>query len=215
MSELLKKVSILILLTLPGYSLGQSESNRNNLPANSPSTGTQAEGEIRFITDDLYTFMHSGPGRNYRILGSVAAGTKVSQLNIDTESNYIEIVDEKERRGWVDGRHISSNESIRSRMPVLEQQLAFSSEQLVAKQEQVEDLSARIEQIEQEKLTLKSKYDTLFNEHNQTKQELSQNDNSSQKDWFIRGGLLAFGGVLLGVVIAYLPKKRRRNDNWM
>ena len=214
MLKLLKRVSVLVLLTLPGYSFGQSDIDRD-LPANSQSSSIPTDGESRFITDDLYTFLHTGPGRNYRIIGSLAAGAKVTQLNVDNESNFIEVVDEKERRGWVDGRHITTSESIRSRMPILEQQLAFSGEQLVARQEQIDELSAQIEQLNQEKADLQSRYDSLFNEHNQTKNQLSQNDYSSQKDWFIRGGILAFGGVLLGVILTYLPKKRRRNDNWM
>ena len=34
-------------------------------------------------------------------------------------------------------------------------------------------------------------------------------------EWFTRGGIVALGGIILGVIIAYLPKKRRRNDQWM
>lgn len=211
MLKLLKTASILVLLSLPGYGIGQTEVNPNN----SSTANIQANGESRFITDDLYTFLHTGPGRNYRIIGSLSAGEKVTQLDVDTESNFIEVVDDKERRGWVDGRHITANESLRTRLPILEQQLAFSGEQLVARQERIDELSAEIERINQENADLQSRYDSLFNEYNQAKSELSQNDYSAQKDWFIRGGILAFGGVILGVVLTYLPKKRRRNDNWM
>lgn len=214
MLKLLKRISVLTLLTLPGYGFGQSDINRD-LPASSQSNIIPADGESRFVTDDLYTFLHTGPGRNYRIIGSLASGAKITQLNVDNESNFIEVVDEKDRRGWVDGRHVTTSESIRSRMPILEQQLAFSGEQLVARQVQIDELTAQIELVHQEKSALQSQYDSLLDEYNQTKSQLSQNDHSSQKDWFIRGGILAFAGVLLGVIVTYLPKKRRRNDNWM
>ncbi|MFB1035498.1 MAG: hypothetical protein QMC38_09130, partial [Sinobacterium sp.] len=54
-----------------------------------------SEGEIRYISDDLFTYLHAGPGRNFRILGSVVAGTRVSLLQEDSENNFVEIIDDK------------------------------------------------------------------------------------------------------------------------
>ena len=34
-----------------------------------------------YIRDDLFVFLHTGAGRNYRILGSVAAGTPITVLD--------------------------------------------------------------------------------------------------------------------------------------
>ena len=34
----------------------------------------------RYISDDLFTFMHSGPNNTYRIIGSVNAGSKVQLI---------------------------------------------------------------------------------------------------------------------------------------
>ncbi len=38
----------------------------------------------RYISDDLFTFMHSGPNNTYRIMGSVNAGSKVQLLQTKT-----------------------------------------------------------------------------------------------------------------------------------
>ena len=37
----------------------------------------------RYISDDLFTFMHSGPNNTYRIMGSVNAGEKVKLLQVN------------------------------------------------------------------------------------------------------------------------------------
>ena len=39
-------------------------------------TDTASDANTAYIIDNLYTFMHSGASKNYRIIGSVDAGTK-------------------------------------------------------------------------------------------------------------------------------------------
>ena len=49
-----------------------------------------SEGEIRYISDDLFTYLHAGPGRNFRILGTVVAGTRGTLISCTRwiTSNY-------------------------------------------------------------------------------------------------------------------------------
>ena len=42
-----------------------------------------------YIRDDLFIFMHTGPGRNYRILGSIEAGTPITVLARDNDAESI------------------------------------------------------------------------------------------------------------------------------
>ena len=72
-----------------------------------------SDGEVRYISDDLFTYLHAGPGRNFRILGSVVAGTRVTLLQEDAENKVVEIIDEKQRTGWVDAECISVSRSVR------------------------------------------------------------------------------------------------------
>ena len=92
-----KQLALISILFLSHFSFGQSSDQEPN----------DSNGEIRYISDDLYTYIHAGPGRNYRILGSVVAGTRVTQLQIDAENNFVEIIDDKQRTGWVDATFIS------------------------------------------------------------------------------------------------------------
>ena len=46
-------------------------------PANSTNANTA------YIIDNLYTFMRSGASKNYRLLGSVDAGTKLTLLSAE------------------------------------------------------------------------------------------------------------------------------------
>jgi len=141
------------------------------------ASAQQSQGETQYISDDLFTFLHSGPGRNYRILGSVVAGSEVTVLQTDSDSNYVEIVDDKDRTGWVDGEFVSPQKSLRELVPGLQQQLADATA----------DFS----------------------------QKLDAADQTEKMQWFTRGGIVALISLILGVIVAYLPKKRRKSDTWM
>ncbi|MCY7294277.1 TIGR04211 family SH3 domain-containing protein [Alteromonas sp. a30] len=183
--------------------------------SNDSSGNELVDGEPRFISDDLYIYLHSGPGRNYRILGSVSAGTPITQLQTDAETQYVEIIDDKDRRGWVEGRHVSETPSLRDQIPQLKEEMAGFRETLMNKETRITQLSKYIEKLESEKVSLQTQYDQLLKEHEQSQQRISQESYASQKEWFVRGGLLALGGVIIGIVITYLPKKRQRRDTWM
>lgn len=199
---------ILLFLLFTSPSLW-AQSNEN------ASGNNDTAGEVRFIIDDLYTYMHSGPGRNYRIIGSINAGARIKQLSINTDSNYIEIVDDKDRRGWVDGRHVTATESIRERLTIIEQQLAFSGEQVADKQEEIESLQAMLAQVNDENSSLQTKLKNLEDQFDKAKVSLSNRGMEEQKQWFLTGGSFGAGCILLGVILSLVLKRKRREDTWM
>ncbi|MCF2948693.1 TIGR04211 family SH3 domain-containing protein [Paraglaciecola aquimarina] len=173
------------------------------------------QGDVRYISDDLFTYLHAGPGLNFRILGSVTAGAKVTLLKLDKENNFAEILDEKNRKGWVNADFINKDSSVRELVPGLQQQV--EQHQLDLQQELTNNdiLNQKISDLNAEISSLK----TLLTASEQTKAEIQQTlDNynqSAEMEWLTRGGILVIVSVLFGIVITYLPKKRRRNDNWM
>ena len=64
-----------------------------------------------YIRDDLFIFMHTGPGRNYRILGSIEAGTPITVLARDNDAEFTQITDNEGREGWVESRFVSNTMS--------------------------------------------------------------------------------------------------------
>jgi SH3 domain protein len=173
------------------------------------------EGETRYISDDLYTFLHAGPGRNFRILGSVTAGTTVRQLQIDNDSQYVEIIDDKDRRGWVDGEFIVSTQSIRSQLEAYQENLSAANQNLDQQDQTLNSLNQQLLDLQSQNKTLQQQNAQLESQQTELQQKISVQDKSEQQQWFIRGGGIAIIGVVLGIIVAYLPKKRRRNDAWM
>ncbi len=196
-------ISLLVLLAVPASA--QMD----------PGTSGEESEATRYISDNLFIYRHAGPGTNYRILGSFSAGTAVTQLGVSEDGSYIELVDANGRSGWVDANFVTDTPSIRLRLPELEQAAEQNQIQLQASQD-------RVNQLEQEMLELERQKQILENRLAQQQQELAsaqQVNASLQKeqrlDWYLKGGGAAIGALLLGVLLTYLPKKRKRNDQWM
>jgi SH3 domain protein len=174
-----------------------------------------SEGEIRYISDDLFTYLHAGPGRNFRILGSVVAGTRVTLLQEDNEKNFYEIIDDKQRTGWVDAEFINTSRSVRELVPGLQQQVEENQQTILEQRQNNDLLNQQIADLTSQNGIAKKKLTELAKENADLTQTLADYDQTAQMEWFTRGGIVAVISLILGIIITYLPKKRRRNDNWM
>lgn len=174
-----------------------------------------SDAKERYISDDLFTFLHAGPGRNFRILGSVVAGSRVTLLQEDKDSNFIEVIDEKQRKGWVDGQFINTQRSLRALVPGLQEQFKEASETVQQQRRDNGLLNQQIAELSATNKELSRELKKLQTENLAISEELSDQDQTAKLQWFTRGGIVAVISLLLGIILTYLPKKRRRNDNWM
>jgi SH3 domain protein len=180
--------------------------------AQEPNDG---EGEIRYISDELFTYLHAGPGRNFRILGTVVAGTRVTLLQEDAEKNFVEIIDDKQRTGWIDAEFISVSSSVRALVPGLQQQVEDTKQTIQQQRVNNDLLNQQIADLTSQNTNLKTKLSDAEKENAKITQTLADFDQTAQMEWFTTGGIVAVISLLLGIILTYLPKKRRRNDNWM
>ncbi|GAA0342401.1 TIGR04211 family SH3 domain-containing protein [Bowmanella denitrificans] len=176
---------------------------------------SDTDGETVYIADDLYTFMHAGPGRNYRILGSVTAGSKVTLLQRNDSEGFVEIIDDKQRTGWVDGRFISEQPSVREAMPQMQEDLSDAQSALQEAKRKNDLLNQQILDLNSRNKQLQTDLDELQSQHSRVERELATKDNKVQIEWLTRGGIIGLAGILLGVIVMLIPRKRRRNDGWM
>ncbi len=161
-----------------------------------------------YIRDDLFIFMHTGPGRNYRILGSIEAGTPITVL-------FTQITDNEGRKGWVESKFVSNTMSQAEQLPIISEKLAESQSGLQAAQSENAKLRQQLNDARQKV----SKLTTTNDEQASQIIRLTAKVESANKDelvtWFTRGGIVAGVGILLGVMLTYLPKRKRRNSEWM
>ncbi|MFT4746531.1 MAG: SH3 domain protein [Congregibacter sp.] len=200
-----KQAILLFLCIISGFVSLQSLAQEPN----------DSEGQVRYISDDLFTYLHAGPGRNFRILGSVVAGTRVMLLQEDPEKNFVEIIDDKQRTGWVDAEFINISRSVRELVPGLQQQLEMNEKTILQQRNSNDLFNQQIADLTSQNTNLKNELSSVEKEKAKITLTLADYDQTAEMEWFTRGGIVAVISLLLGIVLTYLPKKRRRNDSWM
>ena len=91
------------------------------LLALSAATAVHAE-EKRYVSDELNTWVRSGPGDNYRLVGTINAGEEVAVLQTNDSTNYAQVRDNSGRTAWIPLKELSNEPSLRTRVPDLENQ---------------------------------------------------------------------------------------------
>jgi SH3 domain protein len=137
------------LFLFSSYLIAQSSSSQ--------AGATSAEQEIRYISDELYIFLHAGPGRDFRIVGSINAGTTVSLLQVEREAGYARVQDDRERVGWVESRFVSRTPSIRTTLDDATDKLESQQEDIKAMQQRMNIAINDFTQSEQQKIALNRK----------------------------------------------------------
>ena len=82
-----------------------------------------AANQTRYISDDVYIYLHGGPGTQFRILGSIEAGQEVTSLK-ETQGDYSKIVDHKGREGWVQSKMLSAKKAFEFNFQQFKQNLS-------------------------------------------------------------------------------------------
>ncbi|EEY44867.1 arylsulfatase [Vibrio mimicus VM223] len=180
----------------------------------------------RYIADKLFTYMHSGPSNQYRILGSIDAGEKVKLLDVNKDSGYSQIADERGRTGWVESRFITREVSNALRLPALEKELA-EVKKLLANARQNADsekagLAESLELRNQQIADLERNYGDISKQltESQTEiRELRAKLDTQKEDlllkYFTYGGGVAGIGLLLGLVLPHIvPRRKRHPAGW-
>ncbi|GAB1623085.1 TIGR04211 family SH3 domain-containing protein [Agarivorans albus] len=185
-----------------------------------------AFAQTRYISDDLYVFMHSGPSNQFRIVGSVNAGTKINQVEFNQENKYAKIVLENGREGWVEAKYLNRSPGLAAQLEQVKSQLEKSQTALKQQQqdsgaasaEQAEQIDAQQQQIEQLQLTndqLNEQLTQISQQNNAIQHELDTKDEAVQMQWFMRGAGVAGIGLILGILLPMIPRRKKRDNQWM
>jgi SH3 domain protein len=174
-----------------------------------------AQEPTHFITDDVYVYIHGGPGNQYRILGSIEAGEAITSLN-ETQDDYTKIIDHKGREGWVKADLVTDKKSGRQRLPELQAAMSqakageqIAREQLASVEASLTDANTQISQLKQLLIKTEKQRDTI-------KQKVASVEDDQQFEMWQQGGMIAGIGALIGIVLVYLPRpQRRKKSRWM
>ncbi len=167
-----------------------------------------------YISDNLSIFMHAGPGTNYKITGTINAGSPVSITGKNT-NDYAEIVDAKNRTAWVEAKYITETAGLRVTVAELNNQLTSNTDFTQQLDGEVNELKGTISNLEQQNKLLSQDAEKLNKALAETSSKLKGQDTDIQKQWFFAGAVVLGFGLILGLILPkFFSRRRGSMNNW-
>ncbi|WP_111413760.1 TIGR04211 family SH3 domain-containing protein [Billgrantia lactosivorans] len=189
----------------------------------SPLQAQQSDDATHWVSDELTTYVRSGPTDGYRIVGTLAAGEPVSV--IETSGDYSRVESDDGERVWILSDELQESPSARDRLPQLERQVEQLETELDGINEtwegRVATMTETLEAREQRIAELEERNHQLDGEAEQSRRTVRQLQarlDTQEEDllmrYFMYGGGVAGAGLLVGLIVPHLPRRRRKRDRW-
>ena len=190
------------------------------------ATAVSHAEETRYVSDELNTWVRSGPGDHYRLVGTVNAGEEVTLLQTDANTNYAQVKDSSGRTAWIPLKQLSTEPSLRSRVPDLENQVKTLTDKLTnidntwnqrtaEMQQKVAQSDSVINGLKEENQKLKNELIVAQKKVDAASVQLDDKQRTIIMQWFMYGGGVLGLGLLLCLVLPHLIPSRKRKDRWM
>lgn len=171
------------------------------------ATAVSHAEETRYVSDELNTWVRSGPGDNYRLVGTVNAGEEVTLLQSD--ANYGQIKDSSGRTAWIPLKELNTTPSLRTRVPDLENQVKTLTDKLnnidttwnqrtADMQQKVAQSDSIINGLKEENQKLKNELIVAQKKVSAANLQLDDKQRTIIMQWFMYGGGVLGIGLLLG-----------------
>jgi len=188
-----------------------------------------AASGVRYVNDDLTITLRRGEGSSYQILKTLHSGAKLQVLKSDGVYTQVRAADGTE--GWVRTQYLTAQPIARDRLAAMTQRVAqlqqknaeletaakqrdaLSAEngKLKAQVAKLEKLVAAPLKLKHENQQLREKMATVQEESRQLQTLNTSLRDDSNRRWFVAGGGVLVAGILLGLL---LPLLRRKRSGW-
>lgn len=192
------------------------------LSVSSQSALAQSDSQA-WVSDELSTYVRSGPTDGYRIVGTLNAGEQVEVL--DTSGDYTRVRSNSGDTVWVLSNELQQTPSARQQLPELQAQVDELTQELdginESWEQRVSSMTETLDIREQRIADLEARNLELDNEAEQSRQQvraLQARLDTQEEDllmrYFMYGGGVAGAGLLVGLIVPHLPRRRKKRDRW-
>ncbi len=179
----------------------------------------------RYVSDDIFIYLHSGPSLDYRIIGTVKVGAPVTTLKYDKTTKFMQIKTAAGKTGWAQNKQLQETLPAKILLPKVQLELQEAQTKLAnIAEENKQTLQGKVQSIaEKENLIASLQGDKKSLQQTIAELKARNLDLELQQDtegdrikmeWLLNGGYVLFGGVLLGLIIPFLPRRKKRQNNW-
>ena len=131
------------------------------------TTTSYAAVEKRYVSDQLWLQLRSGPGNEFRILKTLASGSHLVFIEETESKNYAKVKTSKGVEGWVLSQFLVNE-------PVAKERLIFSQRKLKKVQAELNTLQLQAKTLTQEKSTLSGDRSSLSRDKKSLEKELKR-----------------------------------------
>ncbi|MWP60866.1 TIGR04211 family SH3 domain-containing protein [Gilliamella sp. Pas-s25] len=180
----------------------------------------------KYVNDNVDIYLRRGPGSQYAYSNSVKAGEKVVELEKSADGKYTRIQLNNGNAAWIETSKLNEQPSYKERFPALEAKLTEYQDKIdnaeANQQKLVSDYIQKLQSAEKSIETLQNRNQALEQQVKeqgaQIESMLNQVDDKRRDlivTWFTYGGLVAGGGLILGLILPRIIPSRRKKDRWM
>lgn len=123
--------------------------------------------EKRYVSDQLWLQMRSGPGNEFRILKTLSSGTHLIYLEMTENKKYTKVKNDKGIEGWVLTQFLVNE-------PVAKEKLILAERELSKVQAELNTLKEKTSALTKEKSTLTGDRSSLSREKKSLEKELKR-----------------------------------------
>ena len=189
-------------------------------------TAVQAEEparDTRWVSENLSTYVRSGPTDGHRIVGSLKSGQPVTLMT--TQGNYSQVRGQNGDLVWILTSDLQDVPGQGERLPQLDAQVAELSGQLKhidenwkqrvqGMQETLDSRKALVEELQTRNQNLNEQLTQAQSELRDTQARLGDENKQVMMRYMVYGGSIAGAGLLMGLILPALTRGRKRNDRW-
>jgi SH3 domain protein len=167
-----------------------------------------------FIIDDLSIYMHTGPGTNYRILGTINAGSEIKTTG-KSDKGYSEIIDDKNRNTWIESKYLTKKPGLRYVVAELNGKIASSSDYNNQLDGEVNQLRSSVEILTKDKKQLSTQLKQVQQQLKVTLSKVKDQDTKILTQRFYNGAIVLGIGLILGLIIPrFFARRRSSMESW-
>ncbi|MGE8325565.1 TIGR04211 family SH3 domain-containing protein [Pseudomonas urmiensis] len=188
-----------------------------------PVHAEQPSSDARWVSDNLSTYVRSGPTNGHRIVGTLKAGQKVTLIG--SQGEYSQVRGQSGDLVWILNSDLQAVPGQAERLPQLDSEVAQLSKQLKTiddswkarvqgMQETLDSRKALIDELEKRNKDLNEQLDQAQSSLRDTQARLGDENKQVMMRYMVYGGSIAGAGLLLGLILPALTRGRKRNDRW-
>ncbi len=199
---------------------GENAAPENSSPDNQRSA--ESSGKYVYVTENEGIWTTRGPGTEYKLIGTVRPGDRLEFIS--EKKNYYQVIKPNGQEAWIPKKYVQSEKSFRYQA----EELAKENAELKYKLEHIDSESVKeLRAVKKELEQIKTAHAALEREQLSQVEELKEaralkadldaqlktREQEMQIRWWKNGGLIAGAGAIMGVILVYLPRPRRRRDD--